>query len=64
LASSGTAGGSPCRRTPSSSPAPDGASTAVTSVEVARRHPDGRWLYAIDDPFILTQALAGTAENG
>jgi uncharacterized protein (TIGR02246 family) len=32
---------------------PDGKSAQMTgqSIEVVRRHPDGRWLYAIDLPF-------------
>lgn len=31
--------------------APDGTVTVLDSTEVARRQSDGRWLYAIDDPF-------------
>ena len=30
---------------------PDGAVLTTTTTEVARRQPDGRWLYVIDDPF-------------
>ncbi|ADJ48251.1 hypothetical protein AMES_6426 [Amycolatopsis mediterranei S699] len=36
--------------------APDGTSTVVDSTEVARRQADGRWLYAIDDPFFARRA--------
>jgi len=30
---------------------PDGELLATTTTEVARRQPDGRWLYVVDDPF-------------
>ena len=30
---------------------PDGELLAATTTEVARRQPDGRWLYVVDDPF-------------
>ena len=30
---------------------PGGAVLSTTTTEVARRQPDGRWLYVIDDPF-------------
>ncbi|WP_218929582.1 nuclear transport factor 2 family protein [Streptomyces sp. Rer75] len=31
---------------------PDGTTTVVDTTEVTRRQTDGRWLYAIDDPFV------------
>lgn len=40
--------------------APDGTATTVASSEVARRHPDGHWLYAINDPFGGPPAVAST----
>ncbi len=30
---------------------PDGALLSAITTEVARRQPDGRWLYVVDDPF-------------
>ncbi|MFE7609160.1 nuclear transport factor 2 family protein [Streptomyces celluloflavus] len=32
-------------------PSPDGTPVTRDTAEVARRQPDGRWLYAVDDPF-------------
>ena len=29
------------------------ARTSGRSVEVSRRHPDGTWLFVVDDPFTL-----------
>ncbi|HEX6339786.1 HD domain-containing protein [Umezawaea sp.] len=34
---------------------PDGAATVVDTTEVARRQPDGRWLYVFDDPFFTRE---------
>ena len=38
--------------------ASDGTTITVASTEVVRRHPDGHWLYAIDDPFFGAPASA------
>lgn len=42
---------------------PDGSTTVVDSTEVARRRPDGRWLYVFDDPF-FTRAAPPSSEDG
>ena len=43
----------------------DGASTGFdgASTEVARRQPDGGWLYAIDNPSLLATASAGNERS-